>query len=349
MLHSEDTEIIVKLGLRNSFSDQGTLVVSLNRLKDLRKLRAAVMALAMYVVQSKKRANLLILDPEIREDRLQLECHSMEAALAPLAVEQLNVCRVEDGRATHLMGMVHPSESDLAARLGRNIEKTVGDRLQRKSPAFFEILRILLNEWMLDDRPLSIGHIRNLSGFSYPTVQRVLKDLGGYTERTSNRSVRLKAFPRKAWQRLVADAPRLRQTQNFTDASGQPRSVESMLKRLSHMELPWLVGGIIGAKYWDKELDIIGVPRLDITIQFESHNFRQPLAAIIDPGLVPAEPEDPVHLSVHKVSMSNSYGGLNEAGLQCADPVECLLDLHEMNLESQAAEFLHSLIAKKLR
>jgi hypothetical protein len=46
---------------------------------------------------------------------------------------------------------------------------------------------------------------------------------------------------------------------------------------------------------------------------------------------------------VHNVYHANSLFVPREGGLEWADPVECLLDLHEARLEMQATQFLNAL------
>jgi hypothetical protein len=54
-------------------------------------------------------------------------------------------------------------------------------------------------------------------------------------------------------------------------------------------------------------------------------------------------------LVIHALRRAESLFQPGEDGLPWADPVECLLDLHEARLESQALEFLNSFPATKGR
>ncbi len=68
----------------------------------------------------------------------------------------------------------------------------------------------------------------------------------------------------------------------------------------------------------------------------------------LDPALQETERRDePAPLVVHLVRRASPLFQPSEEGLQWADPVECLLDLHEGRLESQALEFLNSFPAAK--
>ena len=56
--------------------------------------------------------------------------------------------------------------------------------------------------------------------------------------------------------------------------------------------------------------------------------------------------EIPTSFVVHFIRREKSFFSTNPDGIAWADPVECLLDLHEMHFESQALEFLNFLQTK---
>jgi len=70
----------------------------------------------------------------------------------------------------------------------------------------------------------------------------------------------------------------------------------------------------------------------------------------LDPALEKAtrRDESPT-LVIHTIRRAESLFQPVENDLPWADPVECLLDLHEARLESQALEFLQSFSATKNR
>jgi hypothetical protein len=64
----------------------------------------------------------------------------------------------------------------------------------------------------------------------------------------------------------------------------------------------------------------------------------------LDPALKRVRsPFSPAHLAVHVLRRQSDFFQPRKAGLAWADPVECLLDLHESRLEPQAEEFLEAL------
>jgi hypothetical protein len=172
----------------------------------------------------------------------------------------------------------------------------------------------------------------------------VLEKLEKYLIRHSDRRVELKAFPKDEWSRLVANADKVRQTLRFSDHSGQPRSIESLVSRFERVRTDDIaVGGVLGTRRLFPGLDLIGTPRLDLTIHCPTRKPELRFLRQLDPALKPAHYDAPARLVIHTLRYPHSFFEKAPDGSVWADPVECLLDLHEMRLESQAAEFLRFL------
>jgi hypothetical protein len=123
--------------------------------------------------------------------------------------------------------------------------------------------------------------------------------------------------------------------------------MESLFSRLQRLHLEGVaIAGVLGARRRHPGLDLIGTPRLDLTLHVRT---RQPDLGFIrqlDPALRPARPEEPARLVIHLLRYPHRFSESDADGLLWADPVECLLDLHEMRLESQALDFLQALTPK---
>ena len=221
----------------------------------------------------------------------------------------------------------------------------------RSSEAYHEILRILVHQWLLGKGPVAVSSLMEISGTSHPTVARSLARFDGFLKRNSDRSVELRCFPRDDWARLLAVSDEVRGTVRFADRSGQPRSPESLLRRLLQLKRNDIaVGGVLGARHYQPSLDLIGIPRLDLSIHSGRKTADFSFVQRLDPGLerTVRRDESPA-LVVHTIRRAESLFQPGENGLPWADPVECLLDLHEAHLESQALEFLNSFPATKSR
>jgi hypothetical protein len=106
------------------------------------------------------------------------------------------------------------------------------------------------------------------------------------------------------------------------------------------------VSGVLGARHYFPGLDLVGAPRLDLVVHTlrpeGSHEFLRKL----DPALKPAKRGEPARVFIHTLCRPVTLFQESGDGIVWADEVECLLDLHEARLESQALEFLERLTSK---
>ncbi len=307
-------------------------------------IRSALLKLAYAVTDRGQttRGILLVIDPKITDERLDDEEKYAKQVLAPGVSKRLGIVVYQDGE---LRGCPEGMTIEVRRELGRLAGTELAKKITRihSGAAFYEIFKILVHQWLLDKGPMTALWLAKTAGCSYPTVATALQRLGSTIKRHSDRRIELAYFPREEWVQLVAVSNQARSTVRFADHSGQPRSPESLLRRLEKMEQPNIiaVGGVFGAKHYYPSLDLVGSPRLDLTI----HGNRADWSFIerLDPALRKVQdPNEPANVAIHFVRRHDSLFEPRTEGLLWADPVECLLDLHEMRLESQAREFLSS-------
>lgn len=125
-----------------------------------------------------------------------------------------------------------------------------------------------------------------------------------------------------------------RLTKRYSDRSGQPRSIDSLLKRLARIEhVNIAVAGTLGAQRIYPEIDLIGTPRLDLTVHCPDKYLNIDFVKKLDPALKEElNLEKPASLVIHCIRRKKAFFTTNSNGISWADPVECLLDLHEMSL-----------------
>lgn len=315
----------------------------------LRTLTDAMMRLAFALGERPDTQGILVLaDSAITLPRLQEEWTRAAQVLRPEIHHRLNVC-VQQG--DHFVGVPDDPDADLQTLLANVVEKergTIhGKRASRSSEPYYDILRLLINQWFKQAGPLTSRWLAEAAGCSYPTVASALEKLEKYLIRHSDRRVELKAFPKDEWFRLVANADKVRQTLRYSDHSGQPRSVESLVSRLRKLHPEGVaIAGVLGARRLYPALDLIGTPRLDLNIHSRARQPDLGFLRQLDPALKPAGKEEPSRLVIHCVRYPHRFSEADAHGTLWADPVECLLDLHEMRLESQALEFLQALAPK---
>lgn len=314
-----------------------------------RALSGALMKLA-YLLGEKPgfRGFLVLADSAITLPRLREEWARAAQVLRPEIQQRLHVFQY---LTDSIQGV--PTEPDAETQriirevVSREQSSTAAQHQSRSATPFYDILRILINQWIKRAGPLTSRWVAEAAGCSYPTVASALEKLEKCLVRHSDRRVELKAFPRDEWFRLVANADKVRQTLRFADHSGQPRSVESLVSRLLKLHMEGVaIAGVLGARRLHTGLDLIGTPRLDLTLHCRARQPDIGFLRQLDPALKPASREEPARLVIHFLRYPHRFSETDADGTLWADPVECLLDLHEMRLESQALEFLQALTPK---
>ena len=329
----------------------GDLVVEvLVKPRDARRLRTALLEMARVVSADSIRRVILVLEqPDITGTRLQEEWKGAAGVLRQELLARLSIAVHQSGKWS---GIPLPPAPDDIPVLDQVLEHVLSSRpagTVRGSEAHHEVLCILLHEWLLGHGPLAISSLMKISGRSHPTVSRSLARFSHSLIRHSDRSVELGSFPLDEWARLLAAADDVRSTIRFADYSGQPRSPGSLLRRLHQLQREDIaVGGVSGAKHYLPSLDLVGVPRLDLSIHTGLKAPDLSFVRLLDPALEQTTQRDisPV-LVVHTIRRAKSLFQPGDDGIPWADPVECLLDLHEARLESQALELLNYFTAGK--
>jgi hypothetical protein len=320
--------------------------------RDARRLRSALMEMSR--IASSKKVNRVVLvleEPSITISRLHGEWEGAASVIQPNLFRRLSMMIRQSGKWSGIP--TSPDDNEMPV-LEEIIQHEIARRpasSNRSSEAHYDILRILIHQWLLGKGPITVSSLMEISGNSHPTVSRSLERFDHYLKRHSDRSVELRSFPREEWVRLLAVSDDVRGTVRFADRSGQARSPESLLRRLRQLQRQDIaVGGVLGAKHYQPSLDLVGNPRLDLSIHSGRKTADLSFIERLDPGLEKTvrRDESPT-LVIHTIRRAESLFQPGEDGLPWADPVECLLDLHEARLESQALELLNSFPATKGR
>jgi hypothetical protein len=257
-------------------------------------------------------------------------------------LRRLTICLQHEDRITGI-----PRDPDVETQriLTKVVEDERGKMSTTRTDYSFVVLKLLIHRWLTSGEPVTSEWLARTAGCSYPAVARALRPLGSLLERRSDRRVMLRWFPKEEFARLLAIADRARSTVRFADQSGQPRSAESHLRRLEKLNPPGLaIGGVLGAKHYYPDLDLVGTPRLDLSLHCPGRRMNLDFIGKLDPAL--KRVEDPfvsASVVVHAVRHADAQFVPRDGGLAWADPVECLFDLHEARLEMQATQFLEAL------
>ena len=224
----------------------------------LRTLRTSLMQVAYPVGEAPALQGYVILvDSPITMERLRDEWKRAATVLREDVLHRLDHLH-PNGRSFH-RNSARPGCGN-ARILAEVVEAERGKISNARTDYSFVIPKLLLHRLLTSGEPVTSEWLARTAGCSYPAIARALRPLGSLLERRSDRSLVLRWFPKEEFGRLVAVADRARSTVRFADQSGQPRSVESHLRRLEKLTPPSLaIGGVLGAKHYYSELDLVGV------------------------------------------------------------------------------------------
>ena len=252
-------------------------------------------------------------------------------------------------------GCLLPTEDRELRRIGEAVRSGLGrggaperERSRAPSAMFFEIFKVLLHGRLLGQGAIAVGEVMRRSGGSYPTVAEALKRLDRAKEltRRSNRSVELSRFPQETWTEILALSGSLRRSRFYADRSGRAPDAAGLHRRLQVMApKAEAVGGVLAARRWDRHFDLHGLPRLDVGVHAPGGAADLSFVHRMDPALERVKPGSPrIVLAIHPLLRAEELFDPNpKARVPWADPVETLLDLHELRLVEQAEQLIRRL------
>jgi len=228
------------------------------------------------------------------------------------------------------------------------LEESTGPRASRRGQAGYGVLHALLDRWLRGQGPVHTTELMATVGCSYPTAAGALADLAGVVRRHRDRRVELGAFPVQAWGRYRSMAEEVRGTLRYADRSGKPRSTAQLAARLGRLRRDDLaVGGVFGALHHLPRLDIVGSATLCVTLHDPHGSAPADFVERLDPALAPTKDAlEPALLIVHHQRLRRFLAEPGAQGHAWADPVDCLLDLHEAGLDGLADEFLRGMASR---
>jgi hypothetical protein len=332
----------VKMGYRPDGHWGDVWVEVKSEMHGLRNLRASLLELSYWLTEYRDSRGILVLaNSRISQERLEKEWAFAERALQPDVTHRLSVALLRDDR---YIGLPQDLGSDFRAWLDELVKRETKSRGVKSGESFYDILEVLVHQWLLAKGPVTREWLMKTVGCSYPTVATSLLRLESSLKQYSDRRVELRFFPREEWWRLLAVADKVRSTSHFVDQSGQPPTAESLLRRLKRLGRDDIaVGGVAGARHYQPDLDLVGTPRVDLSVHSRGRAIDLGFVRELDPALQKSKSrEEPWRLVIHVLQRADALFERSDDGLMWADPVECLLDLHENRLEAQAQEFAAS-------
>jgi hypothetical protein len=319
------------------------------RISAARGFRDAAVQLVQRLVETPEieRAYLVLVDPRLTDALLREQLESLRNALRPNVAERFRLIVARDGVPTFESSIEPDDQDEIRSAIAEAVDVPP---IELPRPDLqFEVFKVILLEWTRGSRFLTSARIMKTVGCTFPTVASLIKRLGPVIERSTDKKIRLKQFPQEAFRRFSALARGARANIEFVDRSDQPRSPEDLIQRLRRLgRSDVAIGGVPGARRHQPSIDLIGSPRLDLCIHAPDRFVDLDFLRTLDPALAQVdEPDAPPRLVVHFLRRRESLFEEDGNGGLWADPVECLLDLDEMRLVSQAEAFVRQLSSRR--
>lgn len=326
-----------------------TIIEIKERVSALRTIRDSLVRLMQEIaISPQKRGCLLLFDPNVSRGSLEKEFNNFKSALRSDVADRLFLGVVKNNEIKLFLPNIDNTDFELIKKM---IEKSSASQARLPRPDLqAEVFRVILFYWVKRKGPITHKKLQEEVGCNYRTVAAVINKLGPAVERHSDRRINLKYFPKNAWTQFLATSEKSRATMKYKDNSNQPRSPESLARRLQRLKRSDLaIGGVIGAKEYNHELDIVGTPRLDVCVHAPTNQCDLSFVQKLDPALKHIhDPNIPAQLALHFIRRKNPFFK-EKSNFLIADPVECLIDLYETRLDLQASEFEAFLIKKRER
>ncbi len=312
------------------------------RVRARRDVLATAVDLAQLCARSPdvQDAYLVLLDPRLSAPTLKRLWGGLRGTLRPEIFERLRlVCVWTDGGELLL-----PADGG-SHSFAEAIRETAADQPEpaQRMDRSYEVAKVLLRRRLLGEGRMRVAELQAETGLSYPTVARDLAALKRHLTRHSDRSVELRSLPTETWNAMCALGGRLRDTRGYDNATGRATSLARFVRRLKEAAPPHVaVGGVLGARHWRPDIDIDGLPRIDLCVHAPSGQRDLTFLERVDPALEPVEQLGQAPVVVHTLLRAEPHFVEGGDGLRVADPIEILLDLDELGLAAQAREVLRA-------
>lgn len=329
--------------------EDDTVVVDLRRrISAVRDLLATLAQSAQMLAEQPGRiGHVVLIDSQLSRECIARECDRFRRALDTEVAARLHVRQIAADRLPEILaGLPDRAREQLESqwRVGAHVH----ERLPRPQMQT-EVQRLLILKSYLEASPRTAAWLADTAGCAYRTVVAGIDAMGAAVTRVSGRRVLMTHLPHEPWRRLLASATSARHTITFSDHSGQPRSAEHLARKVRQLgRADIAIGGVLGAAQHCADLDMVSVPRLDVCIHAPGAEVVPLPLERIDPGLARSvRPDEPIRLAVHFLRRQENFFSVDADGARWADPVECILDLHEAGLDALAQSLLESMEVRR--
>ena len=340
-----------KAGGRWLEAEWGTWLMEIAAGPSLRDLQGKLMGMAIQLARDHRPAQALCVmaSEKVTSERLQRELALMRTVFKPELADRLHVARcdsaggdvwLEPGLPTQLLDLVTAT-----------VHQTLNARRRAPGGTQVEVFAYLIRSWLAGTGPLMVKDIQAAIGASHPTVSLVLDNMKkqGVLRRLPDRRVLLERFPSDEWPRWLLANSQVRKVARYVDPSRHARGPHAMAHRLPKATRQRIaISGVVGALQHYPELDITSAPRLDLCIAPEPGREDLSFVQKLDAGLVRDDTAPYPVLAIHILSPREGKQFMTLEGQLVADPLECLVAMHDAKLYEPAADMLQHLIRQRM-
>lgn len=323
------------------------VLVEIRRTNTARDVRDGLLTLA-YAVQSASRPTsgvCVIVDGRLSSRRLEDELERFRSVVRPEISRHIFLVRAATQPVDFIDGDLPERSNTFMQALQTAIqEETAISRASRVTRQ--QVKAVLVERWLSRQPPVTLAELRRLTGASYQTASAALSELEqlGVTIGERDGPVHMHGLGPIALMKLAEEHALARKLVRYTDPTGEGRMPSALANRLLSLRQKGIAGkvaisGVLGATRFFPDLDITAAPRLDVSVYSGDTRFM----ARLDAGLLAVDDPKRKATVVLHIQRDCRPDEMVAQEPDLAARLDCLADLEQMGLQTEAREFAHQL------
>ncbi|MBZ0264821.1 hypothetical protein K8I28_09140 [bacterium] len=304
--------------------------------KSIRNLRANLLGMAYWLSLHNGKSGIVVLvRSQISKTRLLSEWELLKKSIHPSVISRYYLIFEEEGKFSSFSRELHTNQQAWIRDILKNknqteIKESSKPRKTVSAPAaYYNILKILINEWIFERGSVTSSWLMEVSGYSYPTVKKALDRMGSELKRSSSRSVQFDSFPKDEWAKLCAVSDEIQPLLQYSKPQLSESNFSEYIEKFQGQDDSTVaLAGLHGLEYHFPEVDLPKASSLYIAVHQQNAESIDELMKSIDPELTRSiEGSHQKNVYVRIIETVDSFFSDEPDGFQIADPVHCLLDL----------------------
>ncbi len=328
-------------------SPSGDILLEIKRTSAAVELRGVLLSLAYLLTEEppSSQAVCVLTDTRLTKERMRDEITRFQEAVKPALARRVILVAIKDGE---IHGEMPPIDRSLLPMIIKSAQRESANPAGRVSQQ--AVKSAALSRWHTVSGRLGVADMQRATGASMPTVIAAFRAMqqDGLVYPVGAGWHLVDELPWESVRRMVEAHAAERRVIRFKDPTGHARSPLAMAERLRKLlrageSVDVDLGGVLGSLQYYPDLDITGPPRLDLCVYDGNAGFVRK----IDAGLLETfDPSDKAMLVLH-MTRDPRRGSRPPGELRPASVVDCLADLLEIGLQSEARDLWHAMSRKR--